>query len=74
MCLGPRLLSPTAGVSYNCLFMWLKGSEVGPPNLLQVTEHRDQKFSKNVRTERPKAVLMICKRKWIRGGKRHLNK
>lgn len=57
MCLALRLLSPTAGVSHGGLFMWLKGSEVGPPNLLQAEEQGDKKFSvrKNVRTERPKA-------------------
>lgn len=38
MCLAPRLLSPTAGVSHGGLYVWLKGSKVGPPNLLQVEE------------------------------------
>lgn len=46
MCLAPRLLSPTAGVSYDGLFVWLKGSEVGPPNLLQVEVQGEKKFSK----------------------------
>lgn len=59
MCLAPRLLSPTAGVSHGGLFMWLKGSEVGPPNLLQVEKQGDKKFlvEKNVRTERLNAEI-----------------
>lgn len=59
MCLALRLLSPTAGVSHGGLFVWLKGSEVGPPNLLQVAEQGDKKFlvEKNVRTERRDAAF-----------------
>lgn len=53
MCLGPRLLSLPAGVSHGGLFMWLKGFEVGPPNLLQVEEqgHKEFLVTKNVKTE-----------------------
>lgn len=61
MCFAQRLLSPTAGVSHGGLFMWLKGSEVGPPNLLQVEKQGDKKFfvEKNVRTERLNAEVFF---------------
>lgn len=36
MCLAPRLLSPWQERSLRGLLVWLRGVEVGPPNLLQV--------------------------------------
>lgn len=36
MCLAPRRLSPWQEPGCHGLLVWLRGVEVGPPNLLQV--------------------------------------
>lgn len=63
MCLAPRLLSPTAGVSYDGLFMWLKGSEVGPPNLLQVEEQGEKILKRMWGQEGPRLSFNLVKEK-----------
>lgn len=47
MCLAPRRLSPRQERARDASFVWLKGAEVGPPNLLQVEveEQRERKLS-----------------------------
>lgn len=48
----------TAGDNCDGLFVWLKGAEVGPPNLLQVEEQEAGKLSaENERIESAKTVL-----------------
>lgn len=57
MCLATGLLSPQQEIC-DGLFVWLKGAEVGPPNLLQVEEQEARKLSaENERIESAKTVL-----------------
>lgn len=55
---SPEAPVTKAGEGHNGLCVWCKGTEVGPPNRLQVLEHEDRKLSaENLRIGRTELHL-----------------